>query len=245
MFPILFQSGPVKIYSYGVFTALAVTVAWFASARRAKTCGLPADAVTDLVFLMFVTGVFGARVFFVFQHLEIYRRDPGSVFAFQEGGLVWYGGFFTAAAGGALFAGWKKQPIPKLCDLFAPILPLAQALGRVGCFLNGCCYGRVTTSPLGLVFPGELARRHPTQLYEAAFLLMISWTLFRVPIKKEREGRVLLLYLALYGAARFFVEFFRGDQTMHLFLTLPQWISAGLSASALFFLLRKKDRARI
>ena len=243
MHPILFQIGSFTVYSYGFFVALAVGVSFFAASRRAKLFGLDHAMVTDLIFMLFISGVIGARLFYVLQHFQEYRADFWRAFYLQEGGLVWYGGFLFAATTGVIYAAKRRWPVLTLCDFFSPILPLAHAIGRLGCFFNGCCFGRCTVPPWGITFPYETSPRIPTQLYESALLLLLSAFLFRLSSRKKREGEIFVLYLFFYALLRFGVEFFRGDQVHLAGLTPPQWTSAMLLAGAafLFLFIRRKN----
>src|SRR4029077_2882507 len=132
---------------------------------------------------------------------------------------VWYGGLFGAIFFGMLYARWRKWPILVLCDFFAPVAALAHGIGRIGCFFNGCCYGLRTDSIFGVRFPGEPYANLPTQLYEAAGLFFISGFLFYFSSKPRRTGRVFLVYILFYAVLRFFLEFLRGDNAHHFYLT--------------------------
>ena len=230
MHPVLFQFHSVTIYTYGFFVALAVLAAFYAMNHHSRAMGLDQGLMGDLVFFLFVSGVVGARLFYVLQHFEDYRGDLWKIVSIGEGGLVWYGGFLTAAFFGLSFAAWRRWPVLKFCDCFAPILPLAHAIGRIGCFFNGCCYGRETCLPFGTVFPGDSTPRIPTQLLESLALFCLSAFLFRSPSKKRKDGELFVLYLILYSLFRFLIEFLRGDQTLLGFLTPPQWTSILLFA---------------
>ncbi len=233
MHPVLFTAGPITVYTYGLFVALGLAAALVMVLRRADRAALPRAMALDLLFLFFVAGVAGSRLFYVLQHAEDYAADPARIFALREGGLVWYGGFITAASTGLIYARVHRWPILRLCDFFAPVVAVAHALGRLGCFFNGCCYGRITGGGWGLVFPGDTFRRHPVQLYEAAALLVLAvaleWTLRRRP---RREGVLFIAYLAAYGVLRFLLEFLRADQVPVAGLTPPQWTSLLLIAGA-------------
>ncbi len=213
--------------------------------KKAAPAGLSPHAATDLIFVLFVSGVVGARFFYIWQHFEDYQGNAWKVFQIQEGGLVWYGGFMTAAVCGVAYATVRKWPVLAFCDYFAPILPLAHAIGRWGCFMNGCCYGRGTEWPIGVRFPGDSVSRHPVQFYESALLLMLSGSLFYLSSKKHKEGELFVTYLLCYSVIRFFLEFFRGDQTLLLIFPRPLCLSLLLFAGGFFlffFLKTKNDR---
>ncbi|OGW80932.1 MAG: prolipoprotein diacylglyceryl transferase [Omnitrophica bacterium RIFCSPHIGHO2_02_FULL_51_18] len=233
MHPVLFKMGDVAVYSYGFFVAMGMLAAFCLVVSSAARFGFSRDAVSDLVFLLFVTGVIGARFFYVLQHFEEYGSAPMKVFSVQQGGLVWYGGFMFAATSGLIYALRRRLPVLKLLDFFAPLVPLSHAIGRIGCFLNGCCFGHFTESGWGVLLPGEGAPRLPVQIYESAFLLLLSLFLFVLSSKKHRDGEIFMGYVAGYGAGRFLLEFLRGDQILIFFLTIPQWTSVFLLAAAL------------
>lgn len=203
---------------------------------------MPQGVVMDLVLLFFVSGVVGARFFYILQHWPDYAGRPERMLAIREGGLVWYGGFAAAVLSGVVTARLKRWPVLALADFFAPLLPLGHAIGRIGCFLNGCCYGRVTKSFDGMVFPGDSFRRLPVQLYEAAALLILSFFLFFLFRRKRQPGEIFLSYLLFYGAMRFGAEFLRGDQVPVFYLTLPQWMSGALflGAAVLLWVVRSR-----
>ena len=245
MHPILFRFHAITIYTYGFFVALAVLAAYFLAAQRAKTMGLDPSLAMDLVFYLFISGIIGARLFYVIQHYEDYQGHLFKIISIPEGGLIWYGGFIVAALAGIAAAAWKRWPFLKLCDLLAPILPLAHAIGRLGCFFNGCCFGRVTDTRIGFTFPGEEAARFPVQLFEAAALVLLSAGLFYFSRKKRADGELFIIYLIFYSIFRFFIEFLRGDQKLLLFLTPPQWTSILLFLGGvfLFFMVSRKPKA--
>src|SRR3989338_9602915 len=135
LYPVLFKFHSLTVYSYGFFVAMGMLMAFYMAVSRAPRWGLSKDIAADLVFLLFITGVIGARLFYVWQHFEEYGSNPLKVFSIQEGGLVWYGGFVCAVAGGFAYAVVKKIPIERGLDFFAPLIPLAHAIGRLGWFL--------------------------------------------------------------------------------------------------------------
>jgi phosphatidylglycerol:prolipoprotein diacylglycerol transferase len=210
MHPILFQIGGFTAYSYGFCVAVAAALAFFVSVRRAPARGLSPGTAADLLFLVFIAGIIGARLFYVVQHFDDFRGNWLSVFSLTQGGLVWYGGFILASLAGILHARRRYLSVRTWADFFMPVLALAHGIGRVGCYLNGCCFGK---------------DGHPAQLYEAAGLWALAAFLFWLAPRNRVRGRLVAWYLVLYGALRFGVEFLRGDQTPLNGLTLPQWIS--------------------
>ncbi len=243
MHPILFHIRSTPIYSYGFFVALGVLAVFLLADRRAARFGIPQGIAVDLIFLLFVAGIAGGRMLYVWQNIEDYRHSLWKGFLIQEGGLVWYGGFIFAVAAGLVYVYWRRQSVLKLLDFFAPLVPLAHGIGRIGCFLNGCCYGRETNGPWGVIFYGDTVKRHPAQLYEALFLFALSALLFYLSSAKKREGELFIFYLLFYSAFRFFIEFWRGDQIVFGYFTLPQWTSLVLfaGASLLLFYIRKRS----
>lgn len=242
MKPVLCSFGSFQLYTYGAFVALALAAAFVAARVRAPKFGFVPDEVTDLLLILFATGVFGARLFYVMQHIADYLGDPLRAFSLREGGLIWYGGFIFASIAGFTYASWRGWPLLRLADFFAPIAALGHAIGRLGCFFNGCCYGREVSASLGIVFAGDNVPRLPVQLYEATALFAIAWALFGASQRRHREGLILVLYLLLYSAARFAIEFGRDDQTSFVNLTLPQWTSLVLFAGAALLYARLRRR---
>ncbi len=219
MHPVLAELGSVTIYSYGAFVALAVAVSWVYARWLSRRLQVSAALAADVLFIGFSAGVLGARLFYVAQRWSEFSSQPWRAFALQEGGLVWYGGFFGGLLAGATFLHLKRQPKIFWADFFACILPVAHGIGRLGCFMNGCCHGK---------FMNDQTTHHPVQLYETFFLTGLSIALFVVLTRFYKKGRVLASYLVGYGTIRFGLEFFRGDQALLSGLTLPQWLSLGL-----------------
>jgi len=244
MHPILLSLHGFTIYTYGFFVAVAMTASLIVTERRAVRFGFGKAEAADLLFVLFISGILGARIFYVWQHAQDFAVDWMAALRVQEGGLVWYGGLFGAILTGMLYARWRKWPILPLCDFFSPVAAMAHGIGRIGCFFNGCCYGLRTESIFGVHFPGEPYANLPTQLYEAAGLFVISGFLFYYSRKPRREGSIFLKYIFLYAMLRFVIEFMRGDNQHYFYLTLPQWMSIGLVAAvfSISFLWRKPSR---
>ncbi|MDD4879494.1 MAG: prolipoprotein diacylglyceryl transferase [Candidatus Omnitrophica bacterium] len=230
MHPVLFKIGPYPVYSYGAMLALAFLACSFLAKRRAAAIGMDGDKVLDLMITLIVSGVIGGRLMFVLLDLDYFRSRPLDIFKLWEGGLVWYGGFILAVIGGAVFLRIRKMPLLKTADLMMPYVALGQAIGRIGCFLNGCCYGKATTLPIGMVFNPEQGAVLPTQLFESAAMFIVYLILRK---RAPSNGRTLFLYLMLYSAFRFSIEFLRGDNMLTVMgLTFSQAVSIVIFATA-------------
>jgi phosphatidylglycerol:prolipoprotein diacylglycerol transferase len=242
MCPILFKIGPLSLYSYGIMVALGFAVAIAFIYRRAAEFGLDAEKVIDYAILVLITGLSGARLAYVLLNYGYYSARPAEIFNISKGGLVWYGGFIAAALMSVWFVRVKRLDFWSASDLVAPYIALAQALGRIGCFLNGCCYGSEAPAsyPAGVIFPEDMVLRHPTQLYSASALLLIFVALRLWQDRRHFDGEIFLAYCMLYADKRFIVEFLRGDNPkLFLSLTVSQIVSVILfSAAAGLFMYR-------
>lgn len=218
MHPILIEFGPFKLYTYGLLVALGFLAALGVGTREARRYGIEAKDFQDLAFAVLLAAILGARLLFVALEWRSFAANPLDVFALWKGGLVFYGGFLGAAAAALWVIRRRHLPPWDTADAVAPALSLGQALGRLGCFFAGCCYGAECALPWSVTFtdPRSLARLgvplHPTQLYEAAANLALFALLYFVVAPRRREaGRVFGWYLVLYPAARFTIEIFRAD----------------------------------
>lgn len=229
MHRILLDIGPFTIYSYGLMVALAFLLSTFLILKDARRYGFSRDDVFDCLIAILIGGIIGGRILFVVLNGEYFARYPLKVFMLNEGGLAIQGAILVAVLAGALMTRIKKLPFWKGSDLVAPYIALGQSIGRIGCFLNGCCYGRATEGPLSVTFPGDTVARIPVQLYSSAFLLLIFIVLLSLRDKKPFNGYLFTMYLVLYSFFRFFMDFFRGDDLVSWGgMTLSQLISVGM-----------------
>jgi phosphatidylglycerol:prolipoprotein diacylglycerol transferase len=231
MHPILFKLGPLTIYTYGALVALGVLAAIGVAAWLAKKENLPPDKIMDLGVYLMAAAVIGSRLLYVIIEWRTYINSPLSVFKVWEGGLVFYGGFIACFLVIWWFIRRHQLSFWAVTDVYAVGLPLGHAIGRMGCFMAGCCYGKPTDSDWGVIFtnPKSLApldiHIHPTQLYEAAANLLIFLILLFFRRHKSFSGQVFLFYAMLYSSARFTIEFFRGDPRGGLGpLSTSQWV---------------------
>lgn len=235
----------LPIQSFGLAIAVGVLVAWKV---LEKISG--GRDFSNLLLILVATGIAGARLAHVIEywHSDGFAQNPVSALFVWRGGLVFYGGFIAAAVAFAVWCAVTKSHPLAVADLVCVVLPLAHAFGRVGCFLNGCCWGKVSSSPLAVTFPagspvwfahpGPHSRSLaviPAQLVEAAALLVLFAAL--LALYRRRKAFTAAAYLAGYGVARFFVEFLRDDERPSLWgLSSAQIVSLALiAAGAAFF----------
>jgi len=212
--PILIEYGPLRVSWYGLMYVFGFLIAYFLVLYqiRRKDFGLSKPEIENLFFYLIIGLAVGARLgYVVFYNLGMYFQDPLEIFAIWHGGMSFHGGLIGLVVVGILFARKNNKSFWKLADLHTVTAPIGLALGRIGNFINGELYGRVTQVPWGMVFPaGGPLPRHPSQLYESVlegFLLFAI--LWRLKDKKIPEGGILPLFLIFYGIFRFFIEFFR------------------------------------
>jgi phosphatidylglycerol:prolipoprotein diacylglycerol transferase len=265
--PIAFQIGSFPIHWYGVMIALAFLAGLWTAVRRARRQNISAEQISDVTLWLMAGSIIGARIVYVatYWHEEFAGRPVQNIFAIWQGGLVFYGGLIGAAAAGFIYGFWKKLPVWKIADVLAPSIALGSFFGRIGCLLNGCCYGTVCNLPWGIRFPnGSYAWEHqrgqnligendpalpvhPTEIYDAllnlSLYIFLAW-LFR---RKKFDGQILATYLICYAITRSITETFRGDYTelhYHLGLTPAQWISVPILISGLLLATVLSQRAR-
>ncbi len=260
MFPKLFQIGPIPIYSYGLLTALGFVLAIVWPIHLAKKEGIPAVKMEGLGLVIVITAGVGSKLLTALDYPGFYSGDWNHFLwsqVLQRGG-VFYGGFLLAVAGSALYCRLAGLPGWQVADCVAPGLAVAQGLGRVGCFLAGCCWGIPTHLPFGVTFTSELAHNttgvplqlklHPTQLYEAGVVLLSIPFLMWLRKTKSFHGEVMLAYVLFYAIARFFLEFFRGDPRGYFFgglLSTSQLIGLLIIPLAVYLLIRRKNKASV
>jgi phosphatidylglycerol:prolipoprotein diacylglycerol transferase len=241
MHPEICSLGPFTIYSYGLTLVIAFMVCAYLAARHARKCGIDPDIIFNLCFVVFISGIIGARVFYVASNFSYYSNNILEIIMLQKGGLAWFGGLIGGVICGILYLKIKKLAVLKIADLLVPFVALAQAIGRLGCFLNGCCYGK--ESAFGVYSPQLDATLIPAQLYSSLLLVFIFIILRVLQDRPHRVGQIFFTYLLLYCAKRFFMEFWRGDSPAFLFqFTLFQLISVVIFLTALTGLVIIKKR---
>jgi len=212
MHPILFKIGSLEIYSYGVLVALGFIIAVALASRHARTAGLNPERITDLCLISMMAGLAGARALHVLLNLERYSADPLQIIMVNRGGLAVQGGLLAGILAGWFYTRSKRLPVLKTGDAVAPYIALGQSIGRIGCLLNGCCYGSPTSLAWGLYLPGHLTKLHPTQIYMSVAYFGIFLLLLRMRRRKALPiGGIFTSYLILFSVSRFIIDYFRQD----------------------------------
>ena len=213
MRPILFYVGSFPIHSFGVMMVVAFFAGLWLVRKRAAAFGFDPAKISDVALWTLIAGVLGARIVFVLQEIPYYRLHPSELLTLQFQGLTSFGGLFF---GIAVLIGWairKRFSILKLLDLCAPAFILGHAIGRVGCLLNGCCYGGVCppSFPLGVHIPGSPELHYPAQAYDSLMNLAALAVLLLMERKVLKAGVETGGALMLHGLARFIYEFWRAE----------------------------------
>jgi len=225
MYPILFSTPWFNVYSYGLLIALGYTLATIIILREAHRENLSVEAVFDMQLLQLIVGICGSRLLFVLEYSpdKLNFRD---FLAFEQGGLTFYGAVISSFIFDLLYLKYRKIPFWTVMDCVGFGLPAGIALSRIGCFLNGCCYGTSCDYPWAMSFKTAGAGYyHPTQLYESLGGLIILFLLSKLRPYRRNRGEVFLACMASYGVIRFFIEFFRAENPIVMFgLTLAQII---------------------
>ncbi len=250
MFPKLISIGSFYIPTYGVLVALGFLAGLWITSKLARAAGFSADKITNLAVYCAISGILGAKLFMFLFDLGDYIRNPGQIFTLEtlQAAGVFHGGFIAALLVSVWYMRREKLPVLRTMDIFAPGVALGQAIGRLGCFAAGCCWGRACYLPWGVRFRSDFASPvpldrplHPVQLYESAADLLIFAVLYRLFQKSPRPGSVIGGYLVLYSTARFIIEFFREhEQALVGPFSLTQWIALGLLLLGLVLLLKSR-----
>lgn len=223
MFPRLFHIGSFGIPTYGVLVALGVLVGLWISVRNSDKQGIKPENAWDFGIAVVLAGILGAKILYILVDWHTYMEHPREIFSLStlQAGGVFSGGLIAALVVASWFLRRHHMPALATCDAFAPGLAMGHAIGRLGCFAAGCCFGKPTTHFWGVTFTNPLAAQYvgtplgqalePTQLFESAAELIIFVTLTWMLSRKKFDGQIFGAYLFLYGIARFLLEFLRGD----------------------------------
>ena len=242
--PVLAKLGPLEIRYYGLMYVLGFLFIYLMLRylSREKKLELSKDEITDLMSYLIIGVIVFARLFYVlFYNLSYYLSEPFEIIAVWEGGLSFHGGLIGAVIVGLWYCRKKNLEFYDLADFFVIPLGIALFLGRIGNFINGELYGRITTLPWGVKFNGVEGYRHPSQLYEAGKNLILFFTQWTLHERQLPKGFRFWLFVVMYSSMRFVIEFFREPDIQIGFvygLTLGQWISLVMFVIGLIFFVK-------
>ena len=257
MFPQVFSIGQFALPTYGLLVSLGFLTGLWVTARLARRAGLNTELIVNVGVYSVLAGLVGAKLLMFAVDLDYYRRNPGEIFSLStlQAGGVFYGGVLLALATAMLYLRRKGLPALATADVFAPGVALGHAIGRLGCFAAGCCWGIETRLPWAVTFTNPTAERlvgvplgrplHPTQLYEALSEAVIFLILWRRFLKEHRPGELLGLYLVLYSTVRFLIEFARAHLQPNPWggpLSAIQWIALALIGAGIWSLKRNSPK---
>ncbi|MDY6882055.1 MAG: prolipoprotein diacylglyceryl transferase [Desulfatiglans sp.] len=253
MFPDLFSIGPFTIHTYGMFVALGFFAGLGATIKIGKSMGIGHQQVLDMGFLIILAAIIGSRMLYILMNISYYVQRPIEILWIWEGGLVFSGGIIAVALVVAWYGKRHDLSFLKLGDLLVPGAALGQGIGRIGCLMAGCCYGKPTHVKWGIIFthPNSLAPNniclHPTQLYSSISGFLIFLILLFVHSKKKFEGQVLMWFLICHSTARLAIERFRGDHrgmVLNSNMTMTQFVATLILVVSVIVLLVLKSRNR-
>jgi len=256
MFPTILKFGGLHIYSYGLMLFISFLCGIWIVERRAAKFGVDTKKITDLALWILVAVVVGSRLFYVAFHWGEFKDDLIGIVAFWRGGLaglMFYGGFLGGIIAGIVFVVRNRLPVRRLIDAVAPAIMLGEGFTRIGCFLNGCCFGRPTSCPTGMHFPASSPAGatfpgltiHPTQLYSSAAGFILFGVALLLERRQLRPGVLSGILLILYSLFRFSIDFVRYYENASNFWG-NQVVSLGLIALGIVMVivfLRMPDRA--
>jgi phosphatidylglycerol:prolipoprotein diacylglycerol transferase len=260
MYPKILDLGPVTIHTYGLLLAAAFIAGIWVTSRNARARGINPDTVWNMGLIVIFAALVGAKVILLLSNFQYYSGNFREIFSLStlRSPGVYYGSLLLAVAAAALYILKKRLPALTIADVAAPGIALGQAIGCLGCLSAGCCYGKPTEMPWGIVFRNQYSHDnigvplnvplHPTQIYDLIGALCIFAILMKRGSKKHVNGQIMLEYLVLYGCLRFFVEFFRDDErgfVLYGLLSTSQLIAIltilGSAAIYYFVVRRPKD----
>lgn len=249
--------GPFSLHTYGVLLACAFLLGLWVAARQARRAGLDGERIVDLAVWVLIAGLVGAKLALLAIDWSYFSRNPRELLSILQSGGVFYGGLLAAFP----VAWWytRRHGIPgwQAADVLAPGVAVGQAVGRLGCFAAGCCWGLPSAVPWAVTFRDTYAARavgtpldialHPVQVYESLAALGIFLLLVRLAPRKRFNGQVALTYVLLYSVVRFVLEFFRGDTSRGWIgpLSTSQAVALLLVAGALLLLARVRKTQRL
>jgi len=252
LYPKLLEFGDFYLPTYGVLVALGFLAGLTATIKLARRSGYNAELITNLAVYVALSGMLGAKLAMIAFDWRDYMAAPSRIFSMEtlQAAGVFQGGLILALITAIVYMRQQGLPVLATSDLFAPGVAIGHAIGRLGCFAAGCCWGVECDLPWAVTFHDPVAYGltgvplevplHPTQLYESVAELVLFAGLYSLAKKPHPAGRVIGLYLVISSALRFGIEFLRAhQQALSLGLSLTQWISVGLGIVGVILLLRK------
>lgn len=252
MDPVIVSFGQFSIRWYSLMIVLAIIVATMVGLRETRRRGIADDDVYSFLTWAIIAGIVGARLFHVVDKLDFYIANPAAIIAFQEGGLAIYGAVVGGLVALIAYARYRGISVGVLADAVAPSLILGQAIGRVGCMINGDVFGAPTDLPWAVAYthPNSMAPQlgvpaHPAAGYELLWDLIVFGILWKLRTRNFANGTILLLYFALYSLGRFFITFSREDLLILFGLSQAQVIALGtiIVAAPLAVLINRMQQA--
>lgn len=258
MFPKLISFGDFFLPTYGFLVALGFFVALQVVVKLSKRSGIDPEKATNLAIYCALSGLLGAKLLMFLFDFKLYAEHPQEIFtmATLQAAGVFQGGLVVATAFAFWFMRRNKMPLLATADAFAPGVAIGHAIGRLGCFAAGCCWGAVCDKPWAVTFHNADAYRlvgvplniplHPTQLYEAIAELILFAFLWKRATTTHRPGEILGLYLVISSIARFIIEFYRNHQQDLPFggpFSLTQWIALALVVPGVYLVIRPSNPA--
>ncbi|NOT74842.1 MAG: prolipoprotein diacylglyceryl transferase [Cyclobacteriaceae bacterium] len=250
MHPVLFEIGSYTIYTYGFCIAMGAVLGFIYMAWQGKKqFGITTDQSNTLFLIIVAGGIVGGKLFIIFEDFSYYTSNPLKLLS--GNGFVFYGSLITCIPLMLWFFRKHKIPVWSMLDVMAVVICILHTCGRIGCFMAGCCYGKPTDGFFQVVFTSPVCQAeplntplHPTQLYEAGYIVFILILLLIIKRRKQFEGQLFLIYLMLYAAGRAVIEIFRGDIERGFiiqdYLSNSQFISILLIAGALYFYVTRR-----
>ena len=226
--------------------AVAFLVAACLTSLEAKRKGIAPDKIFDVYLYAMIFGIIGARALHVILESGYYSRHPLEMIMISHGGLAFQGGLIFGVLAACIAARRRGLALWNTADMMVPYVVLAQSIGRIGCFLNGCCYGTPSNLPIAIYSAEQHRALHPTQLYLSIFFLAMFIVMKKIYENKKIDGIVSAWYLLIFSAGSFFMDFLRGDLTVVLFnLRTSQIISIALFLISLFMMVILKWKTKI
>jgi phosphatidylglycerol:prolipoprotein diacylglycerol transferase len=255
MYPDVFRLGLLHVRSYGLMLAIAFLVGTWIALKEARRLKLDEDKLVTVILATLVSGVLGARALYVIEHIDEFRGGWGSILAIWQGGLTLYGGIAAGALVGLLMAKRMGMPVWSVADALTPSVALGTMFGRIGCFLNGCCYGKPTNLPWGVIYPPDSfpglefghVPIHPAQLYFSLAGLILFLLLWAIRKRVTIPGQLFWIFVATFGVVRLFLDFTRAYEPSSrianlgpLVLTESQLWSIAMALFATLMMIRLK-----